>query len=72
MVSHSSVDCNLVRTLIGQTQNNDILLFIIRTDPHATKEETMSAIKWIESFEQGLKQAQEQNKLIFLDFFNPE
>ena len=39
---------------------------------HITKEVIMSAIQWIESFEQGLKQAQEQNKLIFLDFFNPQ
>lgn len=32
----------------------------------------MSTINWVESFEQGLKQAQDQNKLVFLDFFNPQ
>ncbi len=32
----------------------------------------MSAINWIESYEDGLKQAQEKQQLAFLDFFNPE
>ena len=31
----------------------------------------MSAIQWIESFEEGLSNASTENKLIFADFFNP-
>ena len=31
----------------------------------------MSQIAWITSFDEGLAKARAENKLIFLDFFNP-
>ncbi len=31
----------------------------------------MSPIGWITSFDQGLAKAKTENKLVFLDFFNP-
>lgn len=31
----------------------------------------MPQINWITSFEAGLQQAAQQNKLAFVDFFNP-
>lgn len=32
----------------------------------------MEKIAWIESFEEALKKARLENKLIFADFFNPD
>jgi hypothetical protein len=31
----------------------------------------MSKIAWITSLNEGLKKAEVENKLVFLDFFNP-
>jgi len=31
----------------------------------------MSQIGWITSFDEGLAKARAENKLVFLDFFNP-
>jgi hypothetical protein len=31
----------------------------------------MSQIEWITSYSDGLATAKEQNRLVFLDFFNP-
>jgi hypothetical protein len=31
----------------------------------------MEGIGWITSFEEGLVRAKAENKLVFLDFFNP-
>lgn len=31
----------------------------------------MAGINWFTSFAEGLEKAKQENKLIFLDFFNP-
>jgi len=31
----------------------------------------MAQIAWIESFEEGLAKARNENRLVFADFFNP-
>jgi hypothetical protein len=31
----------------------------------------MSVINWLTSFDKGLEKAKQENKLVFLDFFNP-
>lgn len=35
------------------------------------KESAMSQINWITDFNEGLASAKKQNKLAFVDFFNP-
>jgi hypothetical protein len=38
--------------------------------PH-TRRMTMEQIEWLTSFEDGLAKAKAANKMVFLDFFNP-
>lgn len=38
--------------------------------PH-TRRMIMEQIEWLTSFEDGLAKAKAENKMVFLDFFNP-